>query len=83
MLFQIWLTIVVIAAVLLGMFWLLIRRPLLRRLKLEAEIAEEERLCEQQRTEARTSAERELAALLDVPQAAEQEEQQLQERRDR
>ncbi len=78
MIFQIWLTLIAIFSVLLGAFWLLIRRPLLRRLRAEAELAKEERLCQQQRAEARKAAERELSALLDAPQEAAQEEQRLQ-----
>lgn len=78
MLFQIYLTIFVLFALIAGAFWALVRRPLLKRLREEARAAEEERLLKQQQAEARLEAEREISALLDVPSEAAQEEQQLQ-----
>ena len=70
MIFHIWLLIFVVVSVLLGTFWMLIREPVMRRLRAEAALAKEEKLHAQQIAEARKAAEEELNTLLEVPSEA-------------
>lgn len=78
MLFQIWLTILTLVFGALGAFWLLVRRPLLRRIQSELELEREERLRAEREAEARKAAEAEVEAFCNpVPDEKAQQEERL------
>lgn len=78
MIFQIWLTIFALLFGFFGAFWLLVRRPVLRRIQAELELEREAQRAAEHEAEARRAAEAEIASLYDpVPEETVQQEDRI------